>query len=469
MQKVSLEGMRESSPSSRGVLRNWHRFKTAGALFLLDVISGSVHELDEIGWSFFGIFESENTVLELDKFIKDYGEETAVELIDEINSLLENGSLSYPDDDDVSCDFDEKRNIKAMCLHIAHDCNMRCKYCFAGTGGFGGAREFMSKEVGRAALDFLVKNSGGIKHLEIDFFGGEPLMNMSVVKDIVEYGRELELKHNKILKFTMTTNALALDEEVTKFLNDFDIATVISIDGRKEVHDNFRRSVDGQGTFDTILANSLNFVDSRRGKEYYIRGTYTKNNLDFSDDVLFLRDKGFDRISFEPVVAKSELPYALTKDELNELESEYEKLLKAMLKGEEEGKPFSFFHFDMDVAKGPCLAKRLSGCGAGAEYVAIAPNGDIYPCHQFVSDESFILGHVSSGLKEESKRSEFCKTNIYKKENCQNCWTRFYCSGGCHANAWQFNSDISKPYDLGCRITRIRIEAALAYQALKRR
>ena len=465
---ITLEGILDNKPSREAVLRNWHRFSVTGALFLLDVISGSLHELDRASYRAFDVLEADDRKAALVSFQEEFGVTEMDEVIEDINILIHDGNLTYAEEEELVLNLPEERNIKAMCLHAAHDCNMRCGYCFAGTGGFGGERSLMSADIGKKALDFLFESSGHIKHLEVDFFGGEPLLNMEAVSDIVSYGKELEKIHGKYLKFTMTTNALSLSKEIGKFLNENDISTVLSIDGRKEVHDAVRKTVSGDDTFEPILNNCKEFVTSRQGEDYYVRGTYTKKNLDFSKDVLTLAGEGFKRISFEPVVAKEGSPYAINKSDLDALSNEYDVLVTKMLEKCKAGEEFNFFHFDMEVAKGPCLAKRLSGCGAGAEYVAVTPDGDIYPCHQFVGDTKFKLGDVWSGIDNKEVRANFSNANIYTKENCRSCWTRFYCSGGCHANAFQFNEDILKPYELGCEITQKRIEAALAYQALKK-
>jgi len=470
MQKITVESLISNFPSSNGILKNWHRFKSTGALFLLDVLSGSLHTLDDMSWNLIAALEQADRADALEKFSSEYGKLALNEILEDLNTLIEEGSLSDPDeaDPDVNLFENGPRHIKAMCIHIAHDCNMRCGYCFAGMGGFGGQRVLMKAEVGKAALDFLFKASGHIKHLEVDFFGGEPLMNFDAVKEIVEYGKELEKKYNKVLKFTMTTNVLAMDDSIGEYLNQNDMATVLSIDGRKSVHDAVRRKDDGSPSFDTILENSKRFVASRNGEDYYVRGTYTAKNKDFSNDVIFMADQGFKRISFEPVVAdEATSPYAIKDEDLPQIFEEYDRLAEEMIKRSKAGDGFSFFHFDMDVAKGPCIKKRLSGCGAGAEYVAVTPEGDIYPCHQFVGRPEFKMGDVFSGIDNEEVGKTFSNANIRTKNGCGDCWARYYCSGGCHANAFQFSNDIFKPYEMGCKLTKKRLETALGYQALK--
>ena len=469
MQKITVQSLISKVPSSNGILKNWHRFKSTGALFLLDVLSGSLHMLDEMSWNLIGALEQADRADALERFSSEYGSLAVEEILEDLNTLIEDGSLSDPDEADPNVDLFENgpRHIKAMCIHIAHDCNMRCGYCFAGMGGFGGQRVLMKAEVGKAALDFLFKSSGHIRHLEVDFFGGEPLMNFDAVKEIVEYGKELERKYDKVLKFTMTTNVLAMDDSIGEYLNQNDMATVLSIDGRKEVHDAVRRTEDGGPTFETILENAKRFVKSRDGEDYYVRGTYTVKNKDFSNDVLFMADQGFKRISFEPVVADDSSPYAIKDGDLPEIFEEYDRLSTEMVKRSKAGDGFSFFHFDMDVAKGPCIKKRLSGCGAGAEYVAVTPEGDIYPCHQFVGRPEFKMGDVFNGINNEDVGKSFSNANIQTKEGCSDCWARYYCSGGCHANAFLFGGDIFKPYEMGCKLTKKRLETALGYQALK--
>ncbi len=393
MPQIIKENNAAIRPASESLKRNWHRFSAKGADFLYDVISGSLHILDKDAAVLVDRMADGGLAAALDEE-RAAGGKGLAEAYEELKSMMEEGLLTDPETKDPEVSWSHERVVKALCLHIAHDCDMRCAYCFAGQGGFGGMRKLMSPEVGKAGLDFLVKASGDVKHLEIDFFGGEPLMNMDAVAQVVAYGRQLEKQHGKVMKFTLTTNALSMDEASMKFLNDNDMAVVLSMDGRPEVHDRVRRADDGSRTSGKISENSLKFVKTRDGQDYYARGTYTALNLDFQKDVEYVADLGFDRISFEPVVLFDGTPMQIKEEHLPRIFEEYDRLVEFMLKRQKEGRPFLFFHFDMSVAKGPCLAKRLSGCGAGADYVAVTPEGDIYPCHQFVGKPEFKLGDV---------------------------------------------------------------------------
>ena len=448
-------------PTSEGLKRNWHRFTAGGTDFLYDVLSGSLHVLDsEAG----GLVDSIASNPENGRPAGLPGA-GMTEASYEMARMLEEGTLTDPDTPDPEVGWTHERVVKALCLHISHDCDMRCAYCFAGQGGFGGQRKLMDAKVGKAGLDFLVKACGDVRHLEVDFFGGEPLMNMGAVKEVVSYGKELEAKHGKSINFTLTTNVLTMDDDTARFLNENAMATVLSMDGRPEVHDRVRRAGDGSITSGKVLQNMKRFVDSRNGENYYARGTYTALNLDFSNDVKFMADEGFDRISFEPVVLFDNTPMEIKEEHLPEIFAEYDRLVDFMLERRSKGKPILFFHFDMNVAKGPCLAKRLSGCGAGADYVAVTPEGDIYPCHQFVGKADFKLGDVWKGIDNVDCVKKFSDANIYTKRGCKDCWARFFCSGGCHANAFSSNGSILKPYKLACEITKKRLECALRLQA----
>jgi len=347
---------------------------------------------------------------------------------------------------------------------VAHDCNLRCKYCFAGTGDFGHDRGLMSNEVGEAAVEYIISHSGNRKNCEIDFFGGEPLMNMPVVKHVVSYVRKREQETGKVFKLTLTTNGILLNDETIAYLNDNHISLVLSLDGRKEVHDRMRPNIGGKGSYEQALKNFKKTVRSRNGQDYYLRGTFTAYNPDFTADVLDMADQGFDILSVEPVVAKDE-DYAFTDKDLPQLFAEYDKLTQAYLNRRREGNGFFFFHFNMDLSNGPCVAKRLSGCGAGHEYYAVASNGDMYPCHQFVGREKYLLGTIFEGVQKKDMPAYFRNSHVLNKEKCRDCWARFFCSGGCHANADLFNGDIRKPYEFGCELQKKRLECALMVQA----
>ena len=462
--KVAFE-LERGRPSRAGIQRNWRRFRAADACFLLDAPSGSLHSIDEAAWAVLEALEdADGSEVDLSRAGMPSAEKVT-QVITDLNTLISECVLTYPDEPDVTVGELGPGIVKAMCLHVAHDCDMRCGYCFAGTGGFGGARAIMPAEVGMAALDFLFEASAHIRHLEVDFFGGEPLLNMDAVRRMVDHGRELQRRTGKTLKFTITTNLLGLTPEVGQFLNDNDIAAVLSLDGRAHVHDSVRRGADGSPTFQRAAANALQFVNTRRGGEYYVRGTYTRRNPDFVDDVLFLADMGFETISFEPVVAEPDSPYSLREQDLPIVFESYDRLVKAMIDRRKRGEDFRFFHFDLNIAHGPCLAKRLLGCGAGREYVAVTPEGQLYPCHQFVGRKGFIMGDVWKGITEPSIGEKFGAAHIYAKPECRGCWARYLCSGGCHANAHELSGSLMQPYSIGCKITRKRLEAALALAA----
>ena len=392
-----------------------------------------------------------------------YPEEILTEALEEVLELEAAGQLFAPDIyENYVYDFTKRQTVvKALCLHIAHDCNLACKYCFAEEGEYHGRRALMSLEVGKKALDFLVANSGNRINLEVDFFGGEPLMNWQVVKELVEYGRSLEEPNNKKFRFTLTTNGVLLDDEILEFANREMANIVLSIDGRKEIHDKMRPFRGGQGSYDLIVPKFQKVAESREQERYYVRGTFTHNNLDFSKDVLHLADLGFKQISVEPVVAGSEDDYAITEEDLPVLMEEYDTLAREMVRRRKEGKGFNFFHFMIDLEGGPCVAKRLSGCGSGTEYLAVTPWGDLYPCHQFVGNEKFLMGNVKEGILRTDIRDEFKCCNVYAKEKCRKCFAKFYCSGGCAANAYNFHGNINDAYDVGCELERKRVECAI--------
>ena len=389
------------------------------------------------------------------------------EITGEICALRDDGMLFTEDIYEKSIEAFQNREtvVKALCLHIAHDCNLKCQYCFAEEGEYHGRRALMSFEVGKKALDFLVVNSGQRVNLEVDFFGGEPLMNWQVVKDLVAYGRSLEEPYHKKFRFTLTTNGVLLNDEILAFINQEMANVVLSIDGRKEVHDKMRPMAGGQGSYDLILPKFKKVAESRKQTNYYVRGTFTHYNKDFAADVCHLADLGFEQISIEPVVADESEPYALVESDLPEVLAEYDKLAAEMIRRHKEGKAFHFFHFMIDLKGGPCVYKRLSGCGSGTEYLAVTPWGDFYPCHQFVGQEKFLMGNVDDGIINTAIRDAFKTCNVYSKEKCKNCFAKFYCSGGCAANSYNFHGSIHDAYDLGCELQRKRVECAIMLKA----
>ena len=436
---------------------------------MLDVNSGAVHVVDDIVYDVIPYLEQDG---ETPASIRDslegkYPEEEIKAAMDECQELKENGLLFTEDRYRPAIEDFKKRPtvVKALCLHIAHDCNLACQYCFAEEGEYHGRRALMSFEVGKKALDFLIANSGSRRNLEVDFFGGEPLMNWQVVKDLVRYGREQEKIHNKNFRFTLTTNGVLLNDEVMEFCNREMGNVVLSLDGRKEVHDKMRPFRNGKGSYDLIVPKFQKFADSRNQQKYYVRGTFTHYNLDFSEDVLHYADLGFKQVSMEPVVAQPEDDYAIREEDIPKICEEYDKLAKEMIKREKEGKGFTFFHFMIDLSGGPCVYKRLSGCGSGTEYLAVTPWGDFYPCHQFVGNEKFLLGNVDTGIVHTEIQDEFKCCNVYAKEKCQKCFARFYCSGGCAANSYNFHGSINDAYDIGCELERKRVECAIMIKA----
>lgn len=435
---------------------------------VMDIYSGAVHCIDKITYDVLDYYP-EFSEKESISYLEDkYTVKEIQEVIEEIDYLIKEDLLfteNIYNNQWKEKLRNQKKVIKAMCLHIAHDCNLRCRYCFASQGDFQGERSLMSKEVGRKAVDFLIKNSGNRRNLEVDFFGGEPLMNFEVVKDIVKYAREREKKYNKNFRFTITTNATLLDEDTMTYINENMKNVVLSIDGDKETNDYMRPSINGKGTYDSILPKLKKMVGKRGDQEYYLRGTFTKYNLNFSKDVLHLVDQGFKEISVEPVVTEPEKDYAIGEEDLTTIFKDYESLAQEYVKRKKKGKPFNFFHFNIDLSQGPCAYKRLSGCGAGNEYVAITPEGDIYPCHQFVGNDDFVMGSIFTGIERNDIQDVFKDAHVLNKDKCSDCWAKFYCSGGCHANAYNFNKDIHIPYDIGCEMEKKRIECALMVQA----
>ncbi|MDO5422916.1 MAG: thioether cross-link-forming SCIFF peptide maturase [Eubacteriales bacterium] len=445
-----------------------HQYKNNGYNIVLDVNSGAVHVVDDVVYDVLPHMEKKEPASQIVKDLSGaYPEEEIKDAISECEELAKAGVLFTEDTYEPALQNFKKRPtvVKALCLHIAHDCNLACRYCFAEEGEYHGRRALMDFETGKQALDFLIANSGNRRNLEVDFFGGEPLMNWDVVKDLVRYGREQEKLHNKNFRFTLTTNGVLLNDEVMEFCNREMANVVLSIDGRKEVHNRMRPFRNGAGSYDLIVPKFQKFAGSRNQERYYVRGTFTHNNLDFSEDVLHLADLGFKQISVEPVVAKPEDDYALREEDLPKIFEEYDKLAKIMVEREKKGEGFTFFHFMIDLTGGPCVYKRLSGCGSGTEYLAVTPWGDLYPCHQFVGEEQFLMGNVWDGIKAQEIQDEFKCCNVYAKEKCRNCFARFYCSGGCAANAWNFHGNINDAYDLGCELQRKRVECAIMIKA----
>ncbi len=477
-----------------------HQYKNNGYNIVLDVNSGMVHVVDDLSYDVIELYnkvnkgdnsyeltqlEIENIKIEiLDKYCnnetykeifggnigkKETVESAVDETIDDIKELMKNGALFTKDIyREYISEFKSRSTVvKALCLHIAHDCNLACRYCFAEEGEYHGHRELMSLEVGKRALDFLIENSGSRKNLEVDFFGGEPLMNFDVVKELVKYGREQEKIYNKNFRFTLTTNGVLLNDDIMKFANEEMSNVVLSIDGRKEVNDYMRPSRNGKGSYDVILPKFLEFADSRNQNNYYVRGTFTHHNLDFSEDVKHLAELGFKQISVEPVVSLPSEPYAITEEDIEKVFSEYDNLAKYIIESKKEGKDFNFFHFMLDLSGGPCVAKRLSGCGSGTEYLAVTPWGDLYPCHQFVGEDEFLMGNVFDGIKQTDLQEEFKCCNVYAKDKCKDCFAKFYCSGGCAANAYKFHGNINDAYDIGCELQRKRVECAIMIKAVE--
>lgn len=443
-----------------------HRVVIEDCYLVLDINSGIIHTLSQEAWGFLNVWEECGGDLE----------QAAASLKGKLNTeditaikagftaLYEQGALFSKDEALHSYRPPQNKVVKALCLHVAHDCNMRCKYCFAGTGPFGADRSLMTLETGQKALDFLISASGPRQHIEVDYFGGEPLLNFAVVQELIKYGQEKAQQSGKILKQTLTTNALLLTPEIIDFLNRENVYLILSIDGRPEVHDRMRPLVGGQGSFPLVDRHIQEFVNRQTDQTYYVRGTYTHFNLDFSEDILFLVEQGYDRVSIEPVVAAPEHDYALKTEDLPVLKEQYKKLARKWWEYYQEGHPFQFFHFNIDLNKGPCLLKRLSGCGAGNEYLAVSPAGDLYPCHQFMENQDFLLGNIREGVKNQALCETFREAHVLNKEKCQECWARFYCSGGCHANAFNFNGDLLQPYELGCELQKTRLEYALYLQ-----
>ena len=454
-----------------------HQYKSNDYNIVMDVNSGSVHIVDDIVYDMIPLVEPlMNEGIKDPEIIKaavlnlaniPYPDEVIIEAVEEVLALEKAGQLFSPDIyENAVFDFKNRETVvKALCLHIAHDCNLACKYCFAEEGEYHGRRCHMSYEVGKKALDFLVAYSGNRINLEVDFFGGEPLMNYQVVKDLVAYGRSLEAAHHKKFRFTLTTNGVLLNSDMLEFINTEMSNVVLSLDGRKEVHDRMRPFRGGQGSYEMVVPKFIETAESRNQENYYIRGTFTHHNLDFAEDVLHLNDLGFQQISVEPVVASDKESYAIKEMDLPGIKREYDRLALEMIRRHKEGKGFNFFHFMIDLSGGPCVAKRLSGCGSGTEYLAVTPWGDLYPCHQFVGDEEFLMGNVEEGIIRDDIRNQFKCCNVYAKDKCKKCFARFYCSGGCAANAFHFKGNMNDVYDIGCELQRKRVECAIMIKA----
>lgn len=448
-----------------------HKYKLNGYNIVLDVHSGGVHLVDELTYDMLDNvnppFEEkcpENIIEKLSRF---YDRDEILSCYEEVKELYNEHILFSDDTYEKFAKYSVAAPLKSMCLLVTMDCNLRCRYCFAETGEYGmKKRKLMSFETGKRALDFLLENSGDRENLEVDFFGGEPLMNFDVVKQLVMYGRSREKDYiNKHFRFTVTTNGILLDDEKTDFINREMSNVVLSIDGRKEVNDRMRTHINGSGTYDEIIEKYKKLVEKRKHQNYYVRGTFTKHNLDFTNDVLSLAEQGFKEISAEPVVADAKQDYALTERDLPAIFSEYERLAQAILVSDKQGKHFNFFHFMIDLDQGPCAIKRLRGCSSGNEYVAVTPDGDIYPCHQFVGVEKYRMGNIAEGKINSDIRNEFAAANIYSKDDCRNCWAKFYCSGGCNANNYTYNGDIHSPYKISCELEKKRLECAIMIKA----
>ena len=452
-----------------------HQFKQAGLAIVVDVFSGSIHLVDDVAYDLIALYESktkDEIVTSLaEKYAREgVSSEEIAECYDEITYLKDEGKLFAPDTfSTIATSLKEKTSgvVKALCLHVAHTCNLNCSYCFASQGKYAGERAIMSEKVGKRALDFLIENSGTRHNLEVDFFGGEPLMNLDVVKNLVAYAREREKECGKNFRFTLTTNGVLIDDDVIDFANREMSNVVLSLDGRKEIHDRFRVDYAGRGSFDKIVPKFQKLVEARGGKDYYMRGTFTHANPDFVNDIRTMLDLGFNELSMEPVVCAPDDPSALTDEDLQVVMAQYEELASLMLERRRAGKPFTFYHYMIDLSGGPCIFKRVSGCGSGTEYMAVTPWGDLYPCHQFVGDEKFKLGDIYNGVTNTALQGEFKKCNVYAHPECKDCWAKLYCSGGCAANAYHATGEITGIYESGCKLFRKRMECAIFLEAIK--
>ena len=453
-----------------------HRYQLGGLNIVLDICSGSVHVVDEVAYDMIGLYQQTDKEALLKEMWEKYGHRedvTAEELeecYDQIGELKEAGQLFTPDTFKPMADTLKQKTagvVKALCLHVAHSCNLNCSYCFASQGNYHGDRALMSLEVGKRALDFLIENSGTRHNLEVDFFGGEPLMNWDMIKDLVAYARQREKETGKHFRFTLTTNGVLVDDDVIEFSNREMSNVVLSLDGRKEVHDRYRVDYAGNGSWEKIVPKFQKFVEARGGKNYYMRGTFTHQNPDFLKDIQVMLDLGFNELSMEPVVCDPSSPSALTAEDLPIVLDQYEKLAELMLKRHKEGKPFTFYHYMIDLKGGPCIYKRVSGCGSGTEYMAVTPWGDLYPCHQFVGEESFKLGDIWQGVTNTATQCEFAACNVYARPDCADCWAKLYCSGGCAANAYHATGSVTGIYEYGCELFRKRMECAIMVEVAK--
>lgn len=447
-----------------------HQYQLGGYNIVLDICSGSVHVVDEVAYDIIGMFEQKDretilkTVAEKYAGRIDITPEDLSECYDQVVGLRDSGKLFAPDTfEQMAGKLKEKTAgvVKALCLHVAHTCNLNCSYCFASQGKYHGDRAVMSYEVGKQALDFLIANSGSRRNLEVDFFGGEPLMNFEVVKQLVSYARSIEQEKGKNFRFTLTTNGVLIDDDVIDFANREMSNVVLSLDGRKEVHDRYRVDYNGKGSWEQIVPKFQKLVEARGGKNYYMRGTFTHENPDFLKDIQQMLDLGFQELSMEPVVCESGAPSALTEEDLPVVLEQYEKLAQLMLQRDQEGKPFTFYHYMIDLTDGPCIYKRISGCGSGTEYMAVTPQGDLYPCHQFVGEEKFKLGNIWDGVTNHDVQGAFAACNVYAHPECKDCWARLYCSGGCAANAYHATGSVTGVYEYGCTLFRKRMECAI--------
>ncbi len=446
-----------------------HQYKLNGYNIVLDTYSGSVHVVDDLAYEIIALFENTPADEILTMMLEKYAHDSSIsvedirETISDVEQLKKDGQLFTEDEyKDLSIDLRKRQTyVKALCLNVAHTCNLSCEYCFASQGKYNGDRAIMSFDVGKRAIDYLLENSGHHRNLDIDFFGGEPLMAWEVVKQIIAYARSKEKEYKKTFRFTFTTNGMLLNDEVTDFLNKEMHNVVLSLDGRKEVHDRLRKTVTGKGSYDHIVPKFQEFVKKRGDKEYYVRGTYTGNNVDFTNDIFHIADLGFDKLSMEPVICDPQEPYALTEKDLPEIYNQYEILAKEMLKRDEQGNGFTFYHYMLDLSEGPCIQKRISGCGSGTEYLAVTPWGELFPCHQFVGDEKYSMGNIWDGITKPEIQCQFKESNCYSKPECQDCWAKLYCSGGCPANALHATGSLNGTYDFSCNIFRKRIECSM--------